>query len=67
VFALRKVKQAFSFSPKTHKQVLHLTKLPERTLRYNLSVLRKEGLLKDTVTFGDMRKRFLSLKNSEGV
>jgi len=60
-FALHKIKKALSSSPKTPKQLLRLTRLPERTLRYNISVLRKEGLLKDVVVFSDMRRKLLSL------
>lgn len=56
VFALQKVKSALS-TPKTRQQLLKITELPERTLRYNLSILKEQGLLKELPVWNDMRRK----------
>jgi len=60
-FALQRIRKALS-TAKTLEQLLQLTKIPERTLRYNLAALRKEGLLEETVVSSDFRKKIFKLK-----
>jgi len=56
VVAFALVKQALS-TPKTREQLLEITKLPERTLRYYLSILRKEGIVKEFNSLNDLRRK----------
>lgn len=55
-FALKLIKEVLS-TPKTFSELLELTKLPERTLRYNLNLLKKGGEIKEYVNLRDMRKK----------
>jgi predicted transcriptional regulator len=64
-FVLKDVKEALSDSPKTRQQLLKITKLPERTLRYNLSILKRQNLVKEIVTFTDLRKKLFSLNRGD--
>jgi DNA-binding transcriptional ArsR family regulator len=43
-------------------ELLRLTKLPERTLRHNLSALRKQGLVGEVFLLGDMRRKVYFLR-----
>jgi DNA-binding transcriptional ArsR family regulator len=63
-FALRIIKEALS-SPRTFKELLILTGLPERTLRYNLSILKKQGLVKEIIIFKDLRRKIFALSEGE--
>jgi DNA-binding transcriptional ArsR family regulator len=63
-FALRLIKQALS-TPKTRQQLLRITKLPERTLRYNLSILKRQGIVKEIPIFSDLRRKLFLLKARE--
>lgn len=64
VFALQLVKQALS-TPKSRQQILEITKLPERTLRYNLAILKRQGMVKEIPVFSDLRKKLFLLKRGE--
>jgi hypothetical protein len=59
-FALKLIKQALS-TPKSKQELLQETKLPERTLRYNISILKKQGKIKELFTFEDLRIKIFSL------
>jgi len=60
-FAQRQIKSALSSSPKSRQQLLNLTKIPERTLRYNLAILKKTGSIKEILTLSDMRRKIFAL------
>lgn len=60
-FAAQLIKKALSDSPKTREQLLKITKLPERTLRYNLYVLKKNGIVKEAPLLFDMRRKLFLL------
>ncbi|MDI6806893.1 MAG: MarR family transcriptional regulator [Candidatus Aenigmarchaeota archaeon] len=60
-FALLLIKQALS-TPKTRQQLIKITKLPERTLRYNLAILKKQGMVKEIPPYFDLRKKLFLLK-----
>jgi len=60
VFALRKVRRALA-SPKTFSEIKSSTRIPDRTLRYNLSILKKEGALKEISKLSDMRRKIFIL------
>ena len=62
VFALKKIKKALS-TPKNRRQLLKITKLPERTIRYNLAILKKQGLLREHYVLSDLRMKIFSLVN----
>ncbi|RLI98682.1 MAG: hypothetical protein DRP00_01520 [Candidatus Aenigmatarchaeota archaeon] len=64
-FALKLIKEALSDSPKTRLELLKITKLPERTLRYNLSKLKEDGLIEERFMIRDLRKKLFLLKVSE--
>ncbi len=65
-FALKLIKEALFDSPKTREQLLKITKLPERTLRYNLSILKKQKFVKEIAIFRDLRRKMFLL-NKEVV
>ncbi len=60
-FALSMIKKALSSSPKSKDELIKITKLPERTLRYNISILKKKGLIKEIPNFSDLRKKLFFL------
>ena len=64
-FALKLIKEALSDSPKTRLELLKITKLPERTLRYNLSKLKEDGLIEERFMIRDLRKKLFLLKVSK--
>jgi len=66
-FASELIKLALSSSPKTLQQLLEITKLPERTLRYNLAILKKKGLVKEILILSDLRKKIFSLEVNTDV
>jgi len=66
-FASELIKSALLSSPKTRQQLLEITKLPERTLRYNLAILKKQGLVKEISTLSDLRKKIFSLEVNRDV
>ena len=55
------IRRALSTSPKTRQELLKLTGLPERTLRYNLVILKKNGIVKEIPVLSDLRKKMFSL------
>lgn len=59
-FALQRIKKALT-TPKSKQELLNETKLPERTLRYNLNVLKKKGLIREIPVFRDLRKKLFVL------
>jgi DNA-binding transcriptional ArsR family regulator len=61
-FASKLIKSALSSSPKSRQELLEITKLPDRTLRYNLSILKEQGLVKEITSFSDLRKKIFSLE-----
>jgi hypothetical protein len=44
-------------SPKSTSEILRMTKIPERTVRYNIAILRKRGVLREMSSVSDMRTR----------
>jgi len=62
LFALKLIKSLLSSSPRTIQELLSLTGLPERTLRYNLSILRRNGLIEELPFLRDLRKKIIILK-----
>jgi len=65
-FALKLIKEALSDSPKTRLELLKITKLPERTLRYNLLILKRQNMVKEIAIFRDLRRKIFLL-NKEVV
>ena len=61
-FASTLIKSALLSSPKSRQQLLEITKLPERTLRYHLAILKRQGLVKEILTFSDLRKKIFLLE-----
>lgn len=49
---------------KSRQELLKITKLPDRTLRYNLSILKKKKLIIKYNVLKDMRKKFYLYVNS---
>jgi hypothetical protein len=39
------------------QEILNITKLPERTIRYNISILKKQGVIREIVSINDLRKK----------
>jgi DNA-binding transcriptional ArsR family regulator len=63
--SLTKLLEALS-RPRTIPELLRLTNLSKRTLRYNLFILRKMGMIKVSPMLGDMRRKVIRLsKNVE--
>jgi hypothetical protein len=44
-------------TPKSRQELLKITKLPERTLRYKLAILKKKKLIIEYNILKDMRKK----------
>ena len=59
-FASELIKSALSSSPKSRQQLLEITELPERTLRYHLAILKNQGFVKETLILKDLRKKVFS-------
>jgi hypothetical protein len=53
---LKLIENALS-TPKFREELLEITKLPERTLRYNLAILKKKKLIIEYNILKDMRKK----------
>jgi len=51
--------------PKTRKQLLEITKLPERTLRYRLAKLKKMKLIEEMISLKDTRVKLYIVKNKQ--
>ncbi len=60
-FALQIIEKELS-RPKTFKQLLISTKLPERTVRYNLSILKKNGEVVEIPYLIDLRSKIFLKK-----
>jgi predicted HTH transcriptional regulator len=63
--SIQKIIKALSSNPKTTQQLLQITKLPERTLRYNLAILKSKGFVKEIFILNDMRKKLFYLNGGE--
>ena len=50
-------------TPKTRKQLLEITKLPERTLRYRLAKLKKMKLIEEMISLKDTRVKLYVAKS----
>jgi len=61
LFALERVRKALS-TPRTRRELLFLTGLPDRTLRYYLAKLRREGVLIEKRDLLDARRKIFVLK-----
>jgi DNA-binding MarR family transcriptional regulator len=57
-----KIIEALS-TPKSKQQLLKVINVPERTLRYNLSILKRQGYVKEIIVLNDMRKKMFFLTN----
>ncbi|MEM3833076.1 MAG: ParB N-terminal domain-containing protein [Thermoprotei archaeon] len=66
VFALERIEKTLA-TPKFKQELLKGTKLPERTLTYNLSILKKKGLIKEVPVFIDLRKKLFTLSEVKWV
>jgi len=44
-------------TPKTRQELVKITGMPDRTLRYNLSILKKRKLVIEYKILKDMRKK----------
>jgi hypothetical protein len=53
---LKLIENALS-TPKFREELLEITKLSERTLRYNLAILKKKKLIIEYNILKDMRKK----------
>ena len=60
-FALQLIKQNLS-TPKTKQQLMQMTKLPERTLRYNIQKLKSQGMITEIFVLSDLRRKMYNLK-----
>ena len=54
------IRKALS-TPKNRQELLKVTGLPDRTLRYNLSILKRQDVIKEIIVLSDMRKKIFSL------
>jgi len=61
-FASKLIISALSSSPKTRRELLEITKIPERTLRYHLAILKKQGSVKEILTLSDLRRKIFLLE-----
>jgi len=59
-FALHLIEEVLT-TPKTRKQLIEETGLPERTLRYNISILKRMGRIRELPDFSDLRRKFFVL------
>jgi len=60
---LEKIRKALS-TPRTRQELIKLTGIPDRTLRYNLSILRERKMVLEYKNLNDMRKKmYLQLYN----
>lgn len=59
-FALQKIKNAL-ITPKTFSEIKSSTKIPERTLRYNMAILKDNGFVKEKFVLGDLRRKIFLL------
>lgn len=59
-FAPVKIKHALS-RPKNMQELVAETGLPERTLRYNLRILKNVGTIKEIRVLSDMRRKLFFL------
>jgi len=50
------IREALS-TPKSRQELLKITKLPDRTLRYNLALLKKNRIIIEYKILKDMRKK----------
>jgi len=50
----------------TQGEILEFTKLPERTLRYAISILRKKGLISEINSVRDARFKKYFLRGNRG-
>ncbi|MEM5872461.1 MAG: hypothetical protein QXD55_01195 [Candidatus Aenigmatarchaeota archaeon] len=62
VFAQEVIKKFLS-TPKSRQDLLRLTGLADRTLRYNISILKKKKLVIEYKNLKDMRKKMYLLVN----
>ena len=60
VLAVLAVSDNLSFT-----QLMQITGLSERTLRFALKRLKNEGIVYETLSFGDMRKRIIRLRGQK--
>ncbi len=60
-FAYAKIREAISDKPKTISQLIYETSISERTLRYNLAVLKERGVVKEFRILSDTRKKIFIL------
>ena len=60
-FALQLIKNSLTV-PKTFSQLKNETKIAERTLRYNLSILKRANIVKETSVFGDVRMKLFYIE-----
>lgn len=59
-FAQEVIRKALS-TPRSRQELLRITALPDRTLRYNLSILKQKRLVIDYQTLKDMRRKMFYL------
>jgi len=52
--------------PKSISQLKFITKIPSRTLRYNLAKLKNQNIVKELAVFSDMRKKLFALNGDRG-
>jgi len=62
---LIEIRKALS-TPKSREDLLRITKLSDRTLRYNISILKKKKLILEYKTLKDMRKKIYLLISING-
>ena len=62
-FAIDKLREVLIF-PKSRSELIEELKIPERTLSYYISKLKRMGLIKEIPVLRDMRKKkFMWIKN----
>jgi DNA-binding transcriptional ArsR family regulator len=54
-------------NPTSLQQLRQVLQVPERTLRYHLAILRRSGLLRETFSFSDRRRKLLSISKKCNV
>jgi len=60
-FALQLIKNSLTI-PKTFSQLKNETKIAERTLRYNLSILKRKNIVKEVPVLWDLRRKLFYIE-----
>lgn len=59
-FASRRIISVLD-TPKSRLELLQLTKIPERTLRHNLRILKRKNKIREVLVLDDLRTKMFAL------